>query len=349
MLLKAIAVFTLDLDQGCALETLLSGSLSNVEREHLEASALPDTDKEGEQVFVVSLPAEPDGTAGGFAYCAFCCRRDPLAPRGYLQKALALVSPCASWYLPIFRRLSMLLARTYLDRGAAAFASAAEELAAWPPAPTGGAVQLHLAGVTALGRLPRGMPAALHHGAMEYGDGIGLLLRCPQLLPQLWALWELLLCGRPLLVHSDSAALCSEASPPRRPSTLLLHRPLLIPPPPPSLPCTARRASASSPSSRPCATPASSRHTSRAARRSCPRSSRPSRRATPSHRAPRPAPWLAHAAHDALPPLQAGLAGLRLHPPGPVLRVRAASEIIDWSDILAVMEGCGCAPSTAYL
>ena len=76
----------------------------------------------------------------------------------------------------------MLLARTYLDRGAAAFASAAEELAAWPPAPTGGAVQLHLAGVTALGRLPRGMPAALHHGAMEYGDGIGLLLRCPQLL-----------------------------------------------------------------------------------------------------------------------------------------------------------------------
>ena len=32
-----------------------------------------------------------------------------------------------------------------------------------------------------------------------------------------------------------------------------------------------------------------------------------------------------------------------------VLRVRATSEIINWSDIWAVMEGCGCAPSTAYL
>ena len=37
-------------------------------------------------------------------------------------------------------------------------------------------------------------------------------VRCPGLLPRLWALWELLLCGRPLLVHSASAALCSEAT-----------------------------------------------------------------------------------------------------------------------------------------
>ena len=92
------------------------------------------------------------------------------------------------------------------------FASAAEELRAWPSAPTDGPVQLYLAGVTALGSLHSSLPAALLDSALEYGEGVALLLRCPGLLPRLWALWELLLCGRPLLVHSASAALCSEAT-----------------------------------------------------------------------------------------------------------------------------------------
>ena len=209
MLVKALAVVTLDVEVGCRCEAVLAGSLDEAEREALEAGALPDSAGEGEQSFVISLPARPDGAAGGFAYCAFCCRRDRRLPRGYLQQAFVLVS---SYYAPLLRKLSSLLARTYLDRGAAAFASAADELQAWPAAPTDGPVQLYLAGVTALGSLRSGLPAALLNGSLEYGEGVGLLLRCPGLLPRLWALWELLLCGRPLLVHSASAALCSEAT-----------------------------------------------------------------------------------------------------------------------------------------
>ena len=209
MLVKALAVVTLDIEVGCRCEAVLAGSLDEAEREALEAGALPDSAGEGEQSFVISLPARPDGAAGGFAYCAFCCRRDRRLPRGYLQQAFVLVS---SYYAPLLRKLSSLLARTYLDRGAAAFASAADELQAWPTAPTDGPVQLYLAGVTALGSLRSGLPAALLNGSLEYGEGVGLLLRCPGLLPRLWALWELLLCGRPLLVHSASAALCSEAT-----------------------------------------------------------------------------------------------------------------------------------------
>jgi len=205
MLVKACAVFALDLELGVVHEATLAGTLDGAELEQLLASALPDSTGDGsEQGFVVSLAG-----GGAFAYCAYCCRRDPQVARGFVQKSLVLVTTV---YAPLFRRLASLLAATYLNQGAAAFASAADELQAWPAAPTGGAVQLHLAGVTALGQLPRGMPAALQHGALEHGDGIGLLLRCPQLLPQLWVLWELLLCGRPLLVHSESAAVCSEAS-----------------------------------------------------------------------------------------------------------------------------------------
>ena len=203
MLVRALAVITLDVDVGCRCEAVLVGSLDAADREALEASALPDSAGEGEQSFLIGMPA------GGFAYCAFSCRRDPLLPRGYLQQAFVLVSP---YYAPLFRRLVSLLSSTYLDRGAAAFASAADELRVWPSAPTDGAVQLYLAGVTALGSLRRSVPAALLNGALEYGEGAGLLLRCPGLLPRLWALWELLLCGRPLLVHSASAALCSEAT-----------------------------------------------------------------------------------------------------------------------------------------
>ena len=210
MLVKALAVVTLDIEVGCRCEAVLAGSLDEEDREALEAGALPDSAAgEAEQSFVISLPARPDGAAGGFAYCAFCCRRDQHLPRGYLQQAFVLVSP---FYAPLFRRLASLLARTYLDQGAAAFASAADELLAWPSAPTDGPVQLYLAGVTALGSLRSSLPAALLNGALEYGEGVGLLLRCPGLLPRLWALWELLLCGRPLLVHSASAALCSEAT-----------------------------------------------------------------------------------------------------------------------------------------
>ena len=210
MLVHALAVFTLDIEVGCRCEVVLAGSLDARDREALEVSALPDSAGEGEQSFVVILPARPDEPAGGgFAYCAFCCRRATLLPRGYLQQAFVLVSPL---YAPLFRKLATLLARTYLDQGAAAFASAENELRAWPSAPTDGAVQLYLAGVTAHGSLRHSLPTALLNGALEYGEGTGLLLRCPGLLPRLWALWELLLCGRPLLVHSESAALCSEAT-----------------------------------------------------------------------------------------------------------------------------------------
>ena len=209
MLVKALAVVTLDVEVGCRCEAVLAGSLDEAEREALEAGALPDSAGEGEQSFVISLPARPDGAAAGFAYCAFCCRCDRRLPRGYLQQAFVLVSP---YYSPLLRRLASLLALTYLDRGAAAFASAEAELQAWPAAPTDGPVQLYLAGVTALGSLRSSLPAALLNGSLEYGEGVGLLLRCPGLLPRLWALWELLLCGRPLLVHSASAALCSEAT-----------------------------------------------------------------------------------------------------------------------------------------
>ena len=148
MLVKALAVVTLDVEVGCRCEVVLAGSLDDADRKALEAGALPDSAGEGEQSFVISLPARPDGAAGGFAYCAFCCRRDPLLPRGYLQQTFVLVSP---YYAPLFRRLTSLLSRTYLDRGTAAFASAADELRAWPAAPTDGAVQLSLAGVAALG------------------------------------------------------------------------------------------------------------------------------------------------------------------------------------------------------
>ena len=220
MLIKALAVVTLDIEIGCRCEAVLAGSLDEAEREALEAGALPDSAAvEGSrrdsaagdiyQRFVISLPARPDGAAGCFAYCAFHCRRDSRLPRGYLQQAFVLVSP---YYAPLFGRLASLLGRTYLDQGAAPFASAAEELRAWPSAPTDGPVQLYLAGVTALGSLHSSLPAALLDSALEYGEGVALLLRCPGLLPRLWALWELLLCGRPLLVHSASAALCSEAT-----------------------------------------------------------------------------------------------------------------------------------------
>ena len=220
MLIKALAVVTLDIEIGCRCEAVLAGSLDEAEREALEAGALPvSAAVEGSrrdsaagdiyQRFVISLPARPDGAAGCFAYCAFHCRRDSRLPRGYLQQAFVLVSP---YYAPLFGRLASLLARTYLDQGAAPFASAAEELRAWPSAPTDGPVQLYLAGVTALGSLHSSLPAALLDSALEYGEGVALLLRCPGLLPRLWALWELLLCGRPLLVHSASAALCSEAT-----------------------------------------------------------------------------------------------------------------------------------------
>ena len=92
MLIKALAVVTLDIEIGCRCEAVLAGSLDDADREALEAGALPDSAAvEGSrrdsaagdiyQRFVISLPARPDGAAGCFAYCAFHCRRDSRLPR----------------------------------------------------------------------------------------------------------------------------------------------------------------------------------------------------------------------------------------------------------------------------
>ena len=152
-------------------------------------------------------------------------QRDASIHRGYLQKSVVVLSRHP--FVGMYKRLVRTLAAAYFDAPSLELLESAwGNIAAWPTLAAGQSYDLPIAGEVLRVHVPAPPQTALQwrtNAAAAAGSGgdrtLVAALEAPllgdgwrrALLPLLFALWELLLVGQPLLVLADSPDICSDA------------------------------------------------------------------------------------------------------------------------------------------
>lgn len=156
-------------------------------------------------------------------------RQDERLKRGGEQKSVVILSHRP--YLSVFKPLLQILGPLYFDLGKQALEHVATYVSTWPSPAPGKFMELPIGNATLKTHLPpahtlptgcgsstddfisamapvaplnQSIPQGIFHEADIFGMFRGILL-------QLWALWELLLIGEPLLVIAPTPSQCCEA------------------------------------------------------------------------------------------------------------------------------------------
>nr|SVE80638.1 EOG090X031T [Daphnia magna] len=160
----------------------------------------------------------------GFAY--FRQVKDKNLRRGYFQKSLVIVTRLP--FVELFQELMAVIAPEFFDKGSICLEISAKEIDQWPRPVPGIVLNLPLLGTLFQVRIPSFSAAAspsfstsLTASPSKTSSNSLLRRRCliatdvdlysalAPLLPHLQMLWELLLCGEPLVVMATSPSICS--------------------------------------------------------------------------------------------------------------------------------------------
>ncbi|KAI9557512.1 hypothetical protein GHT06_017340 [Daphnia sinensis] len=160
----------------------------------------------------------------GFAY--FRQVKDKNLRRGYFQKSLVIVTRLP--FVELFQELMAVIAPEFFDKGSICLEISAKEIDQWPRPVPGIVLNLPLLGTLFQVRIPSFSAAAspsfstsLAASPSKSSTNSLLRRRCliatdvdlysalAPLLPHLQMLWELLLCGEPLVVMATSPSICS--------------------------------------------------------------------------------------------------------------------------------------------
>nr|SVE87899.1 EOG090X031T [Daphnia similis] len=160
----------------------------------------------------------------GFAY--FRQVKDKNLRRGYFQKSLVIVTRLP--FVELFQELMAVIAPEFFDKGSICLEISAKEIDQWPRPVPGIVLNLPLLGTLFQVRIPSFSAAAspsfstsLAASPSKTSTNSLLRRRCliatdvdlysalAPLLPHLQMLWELLLCGEPLVVMATSPSICS--------------------------------------------------------------------------------------------------------------------------------------------
>lgn len=155
----------------------------------------------------------------GFAY--FRQREDPSNPRGYMQRAVVLITPQP--FFGLYHRLMQIVGPMFFDFGEALLESTIENINQWPPLRADQRYELPLLGRVLIYRVSSimfpaldsslGGPGTPHSGVREVltdHQSVPLYELFSHFLRKLWSLWELVLIGQPLLVIGSSPEVASK-------------------------------------------------------------------------------------------------------------------------------------------
>nr|SVE94134.1 EOG090X031T [Simocephalus serrulatus] len=159
----------------------------------------------------------------GFAY--FRQVKDKNLRRGYFQKSLVIVTRLP--FVELFQEVMAVIAPEFFDKGSVCLEISAKEMDQWPRPVPGLVLNLPLLGTLFQVRIPSfsttASPSAATSLTASPSKASNSLLRrrcliatdvdlysaLAPLLPHLQMLWELLLCGEPLVVMATSPSICS--------------------------------------------------------------------------------------------------------------------------------------------
>ncbi|KAJ2120230.1 hypothetical protein IW147_005249 [Coemansia sp. RSA 720] len=220
-----------DVDQGPTLQLLYPHvGFSSSERAAVCFSSMPDSTiyELCDSVYTFNFRVDPVrlGLAKDniflHGYVFFRQKRDPLMRRGGFQRSVVIISHLP--YNGLFARLAHILGPLYFDLGTAILEAAAHNVASWPQPEAGQALELPFLGSALSVELPTRYASQLLETSrfplerFDPGDHIlagvtydGLFRSFRDTLDDLWACWELMILGEPLVVLADNPSLCSEA------------------------------------------------------------------------------------------------------------------------------------------
>ncbi|KAJ2850187.1 hypothetical protein IWW36_002095 [Coemansia brasiliensis] len=220
-----------DVDQGPTLQLLYPHmSFSSSERAAISFSSMPDSTiyELCDSVYTFNFRVDPvrlrlpKDRIFLHGYVFFRQKRDPLMRRGGFQRSVVIITHLP--YHGLFSRLAHILGPLYFDLGTAILEAAAHNVTSWPQPEAGRAYELPFLGSALAVELPgRDANQLLETSRFpsdrfDPGEHILAGVECDGLfrsfrdtLDDLWACWELMILGEPLVVLADSPARCSEA------------------------------------------------------------------------------------------------------------------------------------------
>lgn len=220
-----------DVDQGPTLSILYPHvAFSETERAAICFSAMPDSTIYDlcDSVYTFNFRVDPvrlglpKDQVFLYGHVFFRQKRDPLMRRGGFQRSVVIIS-----HLPhhgLFSRMAYMVGPLYFDMGTAILEAAVHNVSTWPTPELGEALELPFLGTALLAELPTGDSSQLLETSklplyrFDPGEHLlasitcdGLFRSFRDILNDLWACWELMLLGEPLVVLADMPSRCSEA------------------------------------------------------------------------------------------------------------------------------------------
>ncbi|KAI8325129.1 DUF1630-domain-containing protein, partial [Martensiomyces pterosporus] len=201
-----------DADQGPTLSLLYPHvPFSDSERAAVSFSSMPDSTiyELYDSVYTFHFRVDPvrlglpKDQVFLYGHVFFRQKRDPLMRRGGFQRSVVIISHLP--YHGLFSRMAHMLGPLYFDLGTAILEAAAHNVSSWPAPTPGASLELPFLGTALSVELPASDASQLLETSKfpldRFRDALG----------DLWACWELMILGEPLVVLADTPARCSEA------------------------------------------------------------------------------------------------------------------------------------------
>lgn len=229
--MHCFCVVNFDLELGQDIEMVYPAtSLLPEELQNIAFSSFPDNNAfdVGDTIYSFRTRynesvASSDGYLHGYVF--FRQKRDTSIRRGYFQKSLVIISQHA--HVGLFSQMLQLLGPTYFDVGKPILEAASHNVASWEPPVLGRCYDLPFVGSTLevelsqnekpqlLETSPFSLSTFGTDGNLQILASIppknALLAHFRDVLPDLWACWELMILAEPLVVVGTTPQVSSEA------------------------------------------------------------------------------------------------------------------------------------------
>nr|SVE72831.1 EOG090X031T [Ceriodaphnia reticulata] len=200
-----------------------NGGSQNSSTADLSSSAIPKSHSRYNQLCPPAFRTD-SSYWWGFAY--FRQVKDKNLRRGYFQKSLVIVTRLP--FVELYQELMAVIAPEFFDKGSVCLEISAKEIDQWPRPVPGLVLNLPLLGTLFQVKIPSFSTVASPSSATSLtaspsktssssllrrrcliATDVDLYSALAPLLPHLQMLWELLLCGEPLVVMATSPSMCS--------------------------------------------------------------------------------------------------------------------------------------------
>ena len=192
------------------------GELSSETLLQVKMMSMPENLQAGKVHSLVKFCFKPDRYT--FSFVVFRQHRDESSRRGYVSQSVVLISSlsCIGLFYSVLEHLSDMLVDGPEIEIEQTLRVSFSHFRSWPRPRSGDKLRLPFFGFLLSYTCPS-LPTYHLAGSTGLDGGLGLfadgsifdLVEKFGLLPHLWTLWELVLCGRDILVFSPSAEVCS--------------------------------------------------------------------------------------------------------------------------------------------